>query len=110
MTDFTFRVIKTAFQTHFTSPACWEKKRDKLTLTLGHSILILFIKTKHAPFRLALYSFTNCLFSLKNKPNTSFSNLFVFYLFSFYLLYNKRIKPCYVNCVGLIKTCYSRFG
>ncbi len=51
-------------------------------LTLALSSLILFFKKNLSPFRLAIlfYSFTACF--LKKK------NLFVFYLFSFYLLNN----------------------
>ncbi len=54
---------------------------DPLTSTL-YSNSILKKKKKLVPFRLALYPFTACF--LKNKTtNTSFSNLFIFYPFSF---------------------------
>ncbi len=73
-------------------------------LTLALSILILFFK---------------------KKTNTSFSNLFAFYLFVFFLFiiqltkakkasntsllysFSKKNKPCYVYCVKLTETCYS---
>ncbi len=61
-------------------------------LSQANSIIILCFK-KRVPFRLAHYSFTNCLLKINNS---SFSNVFVFYLFPFYLLYNlqKQKRPC----------------
>ncbi len=53
-------------------------------LTLALSILILFFKKKKKLVPLDLNSIHLLLVFLKK------SNLFVFYLFSFYLLYNKK--------------------
>ncbi len=91
-------------------------------LSLANCILILFFK-KRVPFRLAHYSFTNCL-SLASlmflcsvcflfiiqltKAKKASLALFFFYSMCFHLLYNKKI-PCYVYCVKLTGTCYSTY-
>ncbi len=75
---------------------CWEYTTFSTSLpslfdplTLALSILILFFKKKkRAPFRLAFYSFTNCLFSFKKLTLAFLNFLYSIYLFSFYLLYN----------------------